>query len=298
VNATNLNKIGINAGFLTFSQASTWESVPNGSLILVYSERGQKHSDIPADDPTDSNQDGVYILAADNDSLFTAKTGLWDGKDKEMTYEGGFKYPVWELIDLSPYADGMQVRSPDGTYSHGVSIGISAFAGTNNFPLWLTANSTKAYNCRFTQENPYDKNHFSWTVAVDSLQSPGLANSTENSALNNLLQNCPDSLYSAQEAILQPPQNKVGEFQGKDILKLFPNPYRKNFTLNVESKIEGMGKVLIFSLSGQLVFSQNSLCNKGKNIYNIQPKLASGMYFLKFTFPSGHIETLHLVTTQ
>jgi hypothetical protein len=70
VNAFNSNLIGINPGFLTFTWSPVWGAVPNGSLIVVYDERGVKESSMPEDDPDDVNQDGVYVVAANDPQFF------------------------------------------------------------------------------------------------------------------------------------------------------------------------------------------------------------------------------------
>ncbi len=299
VNSFNLEKIGVDLGYLTFSQAESWASVPTGSLIIIYSENGTKHDSIPADDPADNNQDGVYVLAANNDAYLSAKSGKWNQAEKEMEYTGSYTTPKWDLLELNEKADGIQIRQPTSEFEHGVSLGLTGFSAKNNFPLWITSYSYSSYHCQFVLSDPMNKLDFTCTDGQDGSHTPGTANSQENAALINFLKTCSDTIQSFTNLDSRS-KNSFGKTipSKEDKLKIFPNPFQSIFTLDINSNVSGLGLLTIYSVSGQLVFSQKYSCTKGNNRFEIQPVLASGIYHVRFEFPSSQIKYTRLAKTN
>jgi hypothetical protein len=67
-------------------------------------------------------------------------------------------------------------------------------------------------------------------------------------------------------------------------LKLFPNPARKNARVSLEwpGKEEGLFKIGLFSISGQLVYSRDIWLDKGARLIEIPiPSVPSGHYILR-----------------
>lgn len=70
-------------------------------------------------------------------------------------------------------------------------------------------------------------------------------------------------------------------------LKAYPNPFNNNFTLTIEAQANEKLDVMIYDLSGKLVYQkQYTGLTKGMNNINVHPdiKLASGMYMIKAGF--------------
>jgi len=59
---------GISTGHARLAQHPQWESIPVGSLIVIYNI-DDRNTRIPADDPTDSNNDNSYIIPINNTTL-------------------------------------------------------------------------------------------------------------------------------------------------------------------------------------------------------------------------------------
>jgi hypothetical protein len=71
-------------------------------------------------------------------------------------------------------------------------------------------------------------------------------------------------------------------------LKIFPNPNRGTFNINLEESFQGKVEILVYSLSGTLVAGMN--CNKTSNRQSFPAdfsRLAPGLYLIKATYSNG-----------
>ncbi|NRB65718.1 MAG: hypothetical protein HRU40_22315, partial [Saprospiraceae bacterium] len=59
ITKANMQAIGINKGYLMFTNHPNWKAIPNGSLILIYEEGMDKNGGFPSEDTTDIKKDGV-----------------------------------------------------------------------------------------------------------------------------------------------------------------------------------------------------------------------------------------------
>jgi hypothetical protein len=297
----NLENVGINPGFFTFTQNPAWAEVPTGSLIVIYSERGIKHEGIPADDPTDSNQDGVYVLAGNASDYLTASEGIWNETEQEMDYGGNSDFLIWEKIEISSPADGMQVREPDGDYVHGVSLGASSFNGQDTFDLWITNLNSTSSTCRFILNDPFVKEDFECTPSEDSLQSPGLANSVENLALINLLRFCDDSIQTLSQGNAETRTQKAAIIPSlPEEFRVFPNPFYDAFNLQIQSSLPGEAKLILYSTAGSKLRERTISCEAGRNQFqfNSQGTLPSGLLIFQLTFPSGEVRNVRITRIE
>ncbi len=294
VNFYNKQQIGIDNGYLIFSHHPNWEAVPNGSLIVIYPP-GNEHPSVPADDPTDSNQDGVYVLPVDDSEYFVAREGLWNNNLKRLEAGGSLALPDGALIDISSNADGIQVRWDEGSYMHGISLGESLYSVDNTFSLWLTNASSSSSNCRFTGQDYLVKTDFSFDLAEANLQSPGQANSTDNANLISSLNDC----GSRSEGLDDPtmPLGQVSNKASKNTLVVFPNPFDNELLFQFKTQLEGETKVSFFAVSGQELLKANWTSEKGDNSYSLQleRRLPPGVLICQFTFPSGEVVNKKLV---
>ncbi len=130
-----INDVGIATGHIRFNYASEWSNVPYGSIILLYNNISKNSMITMPDDPTDANNDGVYIVpvsylnieycagvprgagpscgnvGASADPSYNCPTAFFNGN------------PWTTRIRLANPRDAAQTRRADGTYFHGISYG-------------------------------------------------------------------------------------------------------------------------------------------------------------------------------
>jgi hypothetical protein len=293
--STNAASVGINQGFLSFSYDSVWASVPNGSIILLYKE-GIKGHGVPPDDPTDVNQDFVYVLPGDSDYL-VGSSATWNPSASEWDYQGMLASPKWDYVEISPFADGAQVRHNDGVFSHGQSLGETNASTENNFPIWITPNFGQSCNCFFSLTDPLNKDHFVCPSVEDSLHTPGAPNTIENASFIDSLRNCSGaqsiSVFSSQDSsedefVLNPENQQLHNLKENKIYA-YPNPFRNKLMVDVNSEERGMIAFELMSLTGASVFNRQAEISRinQKFTLDIDIDFSPGVYFLKVTFPQG-----------
>lgn len=302
VGVANLSQIGISPGFITFSNDTLWSAIPNGSLIVLYGQRGGR-TEIPMDDPMDSNGDGVYVLSIQEPGFFYAKQGNWDNEEKVHTYTG-YTVPVhWDLIAIDPFADGMQVRHPTGDYCHGISLGAPPLGAENLFDLWLGSGNTQNCNCRFVDTDFLDKGHFEYTVSLPEYRSPGLPNSGANQQYISHLLVCPnDSLQfstSVSSELVEQAMQVEGR-QGLSKLTAYPNPFKDRFWIRYNSRITGEGQLFVSGISGQVLHQSTIKLEEGEGQIDFvsSSPLPPGILIISVLFPDGHITRLCMAHIQ
>ena len=187
---------GIAPGHFRFSYAAQWASIPVGSLIVIYNNNDANAS-LPADDPTDSNTDSLYVVPHDN-ALFERcttfpATSAPDSVYTPCTYATA-PTTGWNPLSLRNGGDAIQVRNPDGSYYHGVSYGNSEITGGPH-NLKLITGSGGGMCGWFTDGDFFDIAN--WTSGtVSGNETPGLPNNAANDAWLKLMRdpsaiNCP-----------------------------------------------------------------------------------------------------------
>ncbi len=305
VNYWNKEEIGIDEGFLEFSQDSVWSAVPHGSLLVLYGDRASVPADFPADDPLDADGDGVYVLSVFQPGAFTAREGEWDESLGRMTY-GGWPVSVsWDVVNLSSPADGMQVRDTGGVLVHGISLGQSAFAEEGAYELWLGPASTDGMNCRFTGTDWKAKEDFTCLSADSGVPSPGLPNSIQNDSLISYLRSCDTSgMLLLQAASKEGFAAKGRErrlfpdlVEKRNKALAYPNPYEQILYVKVDCTSSGLMTIRIWSISGVLLFEQEKEVSLGSQVIKLQraEPLPSQMLFVEVRFPDGERKVLRVV---
>ena len=292
----NKELVGISGGFLAFSQNESWSQVPIGSLIVIYDVGSPLHI-IPADDPKDSDEDLVYIVPVNNASYLTAKNGIWNHDDKELEYGGDEAVLSWEVLRIDETTDGVQVRQPGGEYFHGLGIGTSEYVGENNFSLYKPEVSSSNVHCIFHYTNYQEKDHYTCYSSSENLQTPGVANSSDNLKLLDQIKNCllPGSTAgngsSKREADDQVPVHP-------EKLTAFPNPFYKNISIEYEAVEEGEIEIEILDMAGRRIFQSSYDCKVGANhqVLEVGDYLGSGIFNLTYRYPSGHQGHVRLVS--
>jgi hypothetical protein len=123
--STQSTDVGVAPGHYRFRYIDRWSAVPVGSLILVYNSGDKNLAITLADDPTDSNNDLVYVLPMTDSGLESNGT-LPNSTEPNCLYSPAtYTTPPtsWAAISLNNTNDACQTRRPDGSYFHGFSYG-------------------------------------------------------------------------------------------------------------------------------------------------------------------------------
>jgi len=292
VNETNLDQVGINLGYLQFKDIANWSAVPNGSLIVIYSEKGKKPDTLPQDDPDDSNGDKVYVLSADNANYFEGGENIWNEDMGVVTLDlvSSSSNSSWSSIEVSNQADGMKTSDEYGNFSHGLSLGESPYAEDPSFDLWLNNGNPIDKNIRFTKSDYTNKDHFDTNNWSDNLQTPGAPNSNDNQGLINGLKECEQNFES--NAISSPDIDILEATKlAKSVALVSPNPFEERIRLFVEAETSMVVTLEVYSIASELYHIEKWSLEKGKNSkkINFANKMPAGVYFFKINFPDGRI---------
>lgn len=127
---------GIATGHLRFADDDNWANVPVGSVILIYNPEAFATPGIFNDDPEDTNNNLVYILAVDArdvDGNALLEVNADRPNNANPSYIGSTYLPTqvdsWETIGLSNSGDAIQTREPapsaavEPPFFHGISYG-------------------------------------------------------------------------------------------------------------------------------------------------------------------------------
>ncbi|MGB0914757.1 MAG: hypothetical protein ACPGVI_01740 [Crocinitomicaceae bacterium] len=173
---------GIAPGHFRFSNSAQWGAIPVGSLIVIYNN-DDPNPDLPADDPTDANNDSLYVVPHDN-ALFERCLSFPTSSSPDSVYIpctyataplGG-----WGALSLRNSGDAIQVRFPDGSYYHGVSYGGSEISGGPHNLKQFTGSGSGMMGW-FNTGDFFDVSNWS-SGAVAGNQTPGLPNNATNYA--------------------------------------------------------------------------------------------------------------------
>ncbi|MFT5858446.1 MAG: hypothetical protein ACI865_000533 [Flavobacteriaceae bacterium] len=174
---------GIAPGHFRFTFDAQWAAIPVGSLIVVYN-RNDINPNVPADDPTDSNVDSLYVVGHDHATLFERCTAFPTSASPDSVYTP-CAYAVsplngWGPLSLRNGGDAIQVRNPDGSYYHGVSYGGAEMSGGPHNLKLFTGSGTEQCGW-FTDGDFFDISN--WTSGgIAGNETPGAANNAANAA--------------------------------------------------------------------------------------------------------------------
>lgn len=173
---------GIAPGHFRFSYDAQWSSIPVGSLIVIYNHDDPNPS-LPADDPTDANNDSLYVVPHDN-ALFERCLALPAPTSPDSTYSpctySTAPLTGWGALSLRNGGDAIQVRNPDGTYYHGVSYGGSEMSGGPNNLKLFTGDGGGMVGW-FNDGDFFDVSNWS-SGSVTGNETPGIPNNAVNAA--------------------------------------------------------------------------------------------------------------------
>lgn len=218
---------GIAGGHVRFTNDAQWQNVPTGSIIVIYNG-GDKNSSIPADDPSDSNNDKVYILPVSSSLLMEGcNTAPVVGNSAYVPCAYGAA--TWTPLGLANSGDAVQVRTPSAVFFHGFSYGNGACGCITAGPTFKvdacgTSCAAKVYSFTNNISNDYN-NVTNYTVGSSPAgETPGAPNNANNNVWrNNLLCVLPLSAITLKSVV-----------KGNQVLleyQIHQNEYVKNLVL-------------------------------------------------------------------
>lgn len=163
----------ISPGSYRFSNDANWSCVPYGSLIVVYNS-GDLNANLPPDDPTDSNNDKVYVVPV-NSSYIELHNTLPSSASNNYPSSGFGASGTWTNMALNNSNDAVQTVAPTAlTVSfHAVSYGSGVVA-----PVHI--NSSGSQKVYYLTNDQYNTSA-AWTAGdVPADETPGLPNTAAN----------------------------------------------------------------------------------------------------------------------
>ncbi|MCS7085738.1 MAG: hypothetical protein NZ534_06660, partial [Bacteroidia bacterium] len=185
---------GISNGHFRFSGSSVWANVRVGSIIVVYNAEDRNPPN-PADDPTDANNDYVYIVPHNNPT-YIVQHQSFPNLSACNTFTTGGGATGWTFImGLRNDGDLLQVVDPNntGVAAHGISYGSPTISCPNILHLSAAAGTGTTYQFRNTiNDNPWQSNN--WSVLSATSDSPGSPNNPANQNWINKMRFSPSSI--------------------------------------------------------------------------------------------------------
>ena len=182
---------GIASGHKRFSSAAQWANIRMGSLIVIYNESDVNPA-IPADDPSDSNHDCIYILPSSS-SLLDHNVTMPTTTLTFSTYLGS-PYTAagnWNSLSMNNTNDAFHTVNPSSITRpyHAIGWGTNLDSNTVYFPGGMGNRIVRFMNT--IDDNAFNPANF----LKDSIwlgspfESPGQPNSLANTAYINYLKN-------------------------------------------------------------------------------------------------------------
>ncbi len=171
---------GIAPGHFRFTNDAQWGNIPVGSVIVIYNA-DDPNGDLPADDPTDADNDSLYVVPHTS-TLFERCTTLPISASPDSIYApctySTAPLTGWGALSLRNSGDAIQVRQPNGDYYHGVSYGGSEMTGGPDNMKLFTGSGTDMAGW-FNSGDIFDITDWSSGNTTGN-QTPGTANNAAN----------------------------------------------------------------------------------------------------------------------
>ncbi len=182
---------GITSGHIVIT-GTCFSAMPPGAIIVLYNA-SDRNPAIPADDPTDSNGDNVYILSTANACFSVCNTNPNTSSGSYLPCTGGLVAATgasWAAsLSLGNGGDAVQTRRPDGTFFHGFSYG-DVTAPFPNFPSGTSSFNVGAgggASYFYFECGGYESatNYNAAILPAGAGQTPGAANTANNQIFLN-----------------------------------------------------------------------------------------------------------------
>jgi gliding motility-associated-like protein len=176
---------GIAPGCVRFKNIAFWQSIPYGTLILIYND-ADVNALVPATDLSIADGNCRLVIPISDCSLLERHTTLPTTGSPTYPSSGYTTCGDWGTVAMSNSDDSFQTISPLGVMLHSVSWGnntvspIIYFAGTASAKVALMTNST--------DNNP--ANQLNWIMAAaPANETPGSPNNAANAAWISTMNN-------------------------------------------------------------------------------------------------------------
>lgn len=190
-----------------FVLGDCFQAVPPGSILVIYNPDDPNPA-LPPDDPTDADQDGVYIIPAGDACIRACNSNpLTDNPNYCPCADPDTQASSWQIGLRNP-GDLFQVRDACETVVHAISWGgIELEADVQNSPAYfrLNGDSQSGLVIRFTNfvsdDWHDDVNYDNPPVATG--ETPGAPNNAENASFIAQLQDgtftgCGGTIYDCR----------------------------------------------------------------------------------------------------
>ena len=273
--AERVDGTGISPGHVRFAKnTGAWSAVPVGALILIYNSNSKNPAIKLRDDPEDGDGDGVYVLPSDHLSLETNSSYPRTSNPSDYNVKGGERgYTAggdWAALSLYEYADAMQIRRQDGSYSHGVGYGIPALMKGGPDQLLLATSNGIGKVFAFQDGDYRDARNYLTSSVYKQTETPGYANSSVNARYVSSL--CTKKAY-----------DNLGQLTTNEGTAVFhPNPFNNNINIELDWQTPGRVQVRLYDLLGKVIVQEPLELVKGYNQFslNIPPDISSGLYHI------------------
>jgi gliding motility-associated-like protein len=188
---------GIATGCMRFANDPNWSCVPYGSIILVYNDGDMNGSITQAPDPTDANNDNVYIVPASSAYMERHASLPISPSSLAFVYPntGYISGGSWSTMGLANTGDGVIITSPANLGAAYHSLGYGGIGNSGGASIYIgTSGGGTVYYLTDNQFNQVA----SWsTGSVPGNETPGAGNTPANTAwINGMLSQTGGSVSS------------------------------------------------------------------------------------------------------
>ena len=182
---------GIAPGHFRFSNSPNWSCVPYGSIILLYNLGDKNPAITMPDDPTDADNDNVYVLPSVSPFIEGSVTTPLSPSSTTYVYPAATVYtasPAWGAIGLANTGDAVIVVDPTAPGLAHHSIAYGNLTGATGAVISKTiSGGAKNYfltNNLFTSSAAYNVGN------APADETPGAPNTAANTTwINTMLTN-------------------------------------------------------------------------------------------------------------
>lgn len=291
---------GVAPGHFRFSESPVWEAVPVGSIILLYNSAAKNQAISLSDDPTDADNNKVYVVPSGSD-LITGNTkspslsnSLYAEKEPELS--------SWSSLYLYDGGDAVQIRSPEGKYTHGISYGSTLKMNGGPDDLLVSSLSGAGKGYAFTSGSYTTASSFLSYNAGSGSETPGAPNNEANdSFISNLCSISNEGGGTIKDPLWDPGEGNLA-VSGISLLSAFPNPFTKRVTLEIHSDESKVMEILLSNITGGVVERWMLNIESGVTTRSLElknKKLVTGLYTLSgLTETDGTVFATKLVKLQ
>lgn len=265
---------GVSAGCLIFPYSDQWASVPVGSIIVIYNEKF-KNVNLPDDDFSDSDSDGVYVISASELNSIGYSPSIINSEYiyAEEDLVGG----EWANIWLYDKGDAIQLRYADGSFCHGVSYGNMDKITGGEYDMKINSENGAQKVYAFNDGSPLNHENFFANTVSPKTETPGLPNNKAN--LDFINQICTGLGTNTGIEIAQDVKVEV-----------YPNPFSNEIFLDIISLDDVIDvDVELINLVGEVVYKTTEQLYWGNNkihLSGFKKSFNNGIYFVEHVFQS------------